>query len=92
MTCGCCGARRRGCGGADLIEACGQPASYLAFQPILAWDLGKNVGDVGWDPASDVKSGAPIVLYQIQGVSGWIAQPLHYPAVRAAACERLRRR
>jgi hypothetical protein len=77
-------------GGADRIEACGQPVSYLGFQPIIAWYLGKNVGDIGWDPPSSIRSGNPIVLYQLQGDTHWVPTPMHYPAARAAACSRLR--
>jgi hypothetical protein len=76
--------------GAARIEACGQPVSYLGFQPIIAWYLGRNVRAIGWDPPSSISSGHPIVLYQIQGETHWTARPMHFPAGRAAACARLR--
>jgi uncharacterized membrane protein len=78
-------------GGAGRIFACGQPVSYLGFQPIIAWYLGRNVSDIGWNPPDSIKSGAPIVLYQVAGgVTHWVAQPMHYPPDRAAACAHLR--
>ena len=76
--------------GATRIFACGQPVTYLGFQPIIAWYLGKNVGDVGWDPTSSISSGKPIVLYQLQSDTRWVAHPMHSPHARAAACARLR--
>jgi hypothetical protein len=78
-------------GGARRIFACAPPVSYLGFQPIIAWYLGKNVSDIGWNPPDAIKSGAPIVLYQLQGGdSRWVARPLHYAAAHATACGRLR--
>jgi hypothetical protein len=78
-------------GGADRIFACGMPVSYLGYQPIIAWYIGKNVSDIGWNPTLSIQSGSPIVLYQLQGASAdWVARPMHYPPARAAACARLR--
>jgi hypothetical protein len=78
-------------GGAERIFACGMPVSYLGFQPIIAWYLGRNVSEIGWNPPDSIKSGAPIVLYQVQdGPTHWVAHPMHYPAARAPACAHLR--
>lgn len=75
--------------GATRIRACGQPVSYLGFQPIIAWYLGINTSAIGWDPPSSIASGKPIVLYQIQGESAWVAHPIHTPITRRAPCARL---
>jgi hypothetical protein len=75
--------------GSARIFACGQPVSYLGFQPIIAWYLGKNVSDIGWDPPTSIRSGAPIVLYQLQGDTHWVAQLTHIPSANQTACGRL---
>jgi hypothetical protein len=65
-------------GGAKRILACGQPVTEVAFQPILAWQLGQNVADVGWDQRRWIAEGKPIVLFEPQG-AGWKVQPIHAP-------------
>lgn len=75
-------------GGRRRIVACGQPVSYLGFQPILAWYLDENVADIGWDPPSFIKAGGPIVLYQLEG-NEWSVRTIHIPRARLGACERL---
>jgi hypothetical protein len=62
--------------GAKRILACGEPVSFLGFQPVLAWELGRNVADVGYSPAIFTKMGDPIVLFKPHG-SGWQVRPVH---------------
>jgi hypothetical protein len=62
--------------GAKRILACGQPVSYLGYQPVLAWELGKNVKDIGYDPVAWTKQGNPIVLFEPHG-AGWQVRPVH---------------
>jgi hypothetical protein len=76
--------------GAARIIACGQPVAPLAFQSILAWELDRNVADVGWRPGAAVRSGVPIVLFT-PWHAGFIVQAIHTDPARAAACRRLDR-
>jgi hypothetical protein len=77
-------------GGAKRILACGQPVTEVAFQPILAWQLGQNVADVGWDPRRWIAEGKPIVLFEPQG-EGWKVQPINTSAERSVRCANLTR-
>ncbi len=61
--------------GAKRILACGQPASYIGFQTILAWDLDRNVADIGYLPGAATQPGPPVVLFKPKGV-GWKLVPL----------------
>ena len=78
-------------GGARRIVACGQAVSYFGFQTILAWEFHENVVDVGWDPPSWIRAGAPIVFFEPEG-AGWIVRPLNVPRTKAAACNAVRAR
>jgi hypothetical protein len=73
-------------GGAAHIKRCGQPVSALEFQSVLAWEVELNVGDVGWRPQTEIRSGRPIVLFEPKGL-GWRVRPLH---VHDATCDALR--
>lgn len=74
--------------GADRVTACGQPVTELPFQSILAWELDRNVSDVGWQPPIAVKSGTPVVVFE-PTYAGWVITALHSPADEAASCRRL---
>jgi hypothetical protein len=63
-------------GGAKRILACGQAVSYIGFQTILAWDLDRNVSDIGWQPERAIKQANPIVLFEPYDV-GWKVRPIH---------------
>jgi hypothetical protein len=73
-------------GGRARILGCGQPVSALQFQSALAWEVGLNVGNVGWQPPRAIASGNPIVLVQPRGW-GWDVRPIHPPSPQ---CARLR--
>jgi hypothetical protein len=77
-------------GGAKRIMACGQPVTEVAFQTILAWQLGQNAADVGWDPRRWIAEGKPIVLFEPQG-EGWKVQPINTSAERSVRCANLTR-
>ncbi len=77
-------------GGAKRILACGQPVTDVAFQSILAWEIGKNVADIGWDPSTWMAQGKPIVLFEPQG-AGWRVEPIHASATSRARCANLTR-
>jgi hypothetical protein len=63
-------------GGAKRILACGQVVSYIGFQSILAWELNKNVADIGWQPDVAIHQGTPVVFFEPKGW-GWKVRPIH---------------
>jgi hypothetical protein len=75
-------------GGPRRILGCGQAVTVVAFQSILAWEIGENVADVGWNPDRWIAQGRPIVLFWPQG-AGWEVRPIHIPARSRARCARL---
>jgi hypothetical protein len=76
-------------GGATRIRACGQPVTGLGHQSVLAWDIGLNVGNVGYRPGKSIDSGIPIVFFRDHD-NGWQVLPIHIPASDRAACDRLK--
>jgi hypothetical protein len=76
-------------GGARRIRACGQPVTDVGHQSVLAWDLGMNVGNVGFKPGRSINRGAPIVFFKPH-LHGWQVLPIHSLAANRATCERLR--
>lgn len=76
-------------GGAAAITRCGQPVSTLGFQSTLAWELGMNVGEVGFHPGRAIDSGKPIVFFKPRG-TGWSVHATH-SAPGAGGCARLDR-
>ena len=77
-------------GGATRILGCGQAVTEVAFQSILAWEIGENVADIGWDPQTWIAKGKPIVLFVPYG-AGWQIRPIHIPVSKRASCSRLTR-
>jgi len=76
-------------GGATRIRACGQPVTGLGHQSVLAWDVGLNVGNVGYRPGKSIDSGIPIVFFRVHD-NGWEVLPIHILASDRAACDRLK--
>lgn len=76
-------------GGASRIRACGQPVTVLGFQSTLAWEIGLNVGNVGFRPGRSIHRGRPIVLFKPNHL-GWIVQPIHTTPALRAQCARLK--
>jgi hypothetical protein len=76
-------------GGRAIIRACGQPVSDVGYQSILAWDLGLNVGEVGYKPGRSINQHCPIVLFKRRQL-GWSVRPIHTLPAERAKCERLR--
>jgi hypothetical protein len=76
-------------GGGGRIRACGQPVGDVGYQSILAWDLGMNVGNVGYMPGRSINQGHPIVLFK-RHERGWTVRPIHTRAADRASCQRLR--
>lgn len=76
-------------GGAARVRACGQPVTDVGHQSVLAWDVGLNVGKVGYKPGRAIESGKPIVLFHSYH-NGWQVRPIHVPASELTACAGLR--
>jgi hypothetical protein len=78
-------------GGAGRIKACGQPVTTVAFQSLLAYQIGLNVGNVGFKPGRAIRKGVPIVYFQPR-MLGWQILPIHIAPGNRAACRQLRTR
>ena len=76
-------------GGAEPILACGQPVTFVGNASMLAWELGLNVGDVGYKPGRSIGSGAPIVYFEPDEL-GWQVRPIHMLAADQTTCARLK--
>jgi hypothetical protein len=74
--------------GASKIRACGHPDIGIAFQSILAWDLGTNTGSLYYSRKHEREHPHPIVnLYPHS--YGWQVMPAHTTPALRAACQGL---
>jgi hypothetical protein len=69
-------------GGPARILACGHPVTLVGNQSTLAWELGLNVGVIGYKPGREIDSGRPIVIFKPHR-RGWQVRPVHIPVARA---------
>jgi hypothetical protein len=76
-------------GGPKRILACGQAVTEIPYQSILAWEIGENVADIGWEPNAATQQRDPIVLFEPRG-AGWEVRPIYTHDTDRARCERLR--
>jgi hypothetical protein len=76
-------------GGAHRIRSCGQPVTIVGLQSALAWELGMNVGYVGYKPGRSIQKGLPIVLFKPHGL-GWEIRPIHSRAADITSCATLK--
>jgi hypothetical protein len=76
-------------GGARRILACGTPVTTVSYQSVLAYDLGANVSQVGWQPGSAIAARGPIVLF-LPYVAGWHVRPIHSSPAARVRCRGLR--
>jgi hypothetical protein len=76
-------------GGPGRILACGQPVTLVQFQSTVAWEVGLNVGNVGFRPGRSIHKGIPVVVLKPHD-QGWQIRTYNIPGAKAAACERLR--
>jgi hypothetical protein len=76
-------------GGADHILDCGTAVSVVGFQSTLAYDLGLNVGYVGYKPSHAIHKGYPIVLFKPHDL-GWQVLPIHIRGPDRVQCDRLK--
>jgi hypothetical protein len=74
--------------GAAKILACGHPDIGIAFQSILAWDMGTNTGSLYFSRKHEREHPHPIVnLYPHS--YGWQVIPANTAPARASACSAL---
>jgi hypothetical protein len=76
-------------GGAARILACGHPVTLVGYQSTLAWEIGLNVGNIGYKPGREIDRGHPIVLFKPHG-RGWQVRPIHTSPGARASCAHLR--
>jgi hypothetical protein len=74
--------------GAARIRACGQPNIPIAFQSILAWDLGTNTGILYFDPKHERAHPYPAVKIYPHSY-GWQVFPVDTRPSQAASCRSL---
>ena len=77
-------------GGPARIRSCGQPVSFVGFQSTLAYDVGLNVGNVGYRPGQMIHDGQAIVFFKPDRL-GWRVRTYNLRrGRRARVCRRLR--
>jgi hypothetical protein len=77
-------------GGAATIRRCGQVVSYNRVQSTIAWAMGVNVADVGFNVPLVISQGKPIVVIIPHAqVVGWQVRPYNQTGARAARCARV---
>lgn len=72
-------------GGYKRVRACGQPVTDVEYASVLSWYVRLNTGQVGYQPASAVRQGYPIVLFTALP-NGWAVQPFHTPPASRGVC------
>jgi hypothetical protein len=75
-------------GGASAVTRCGQPATWVEYQSIVAWDTRLNVGVVDNDPRRALAAGKPIVYFAPHRY-GWHVEPIHTAPALVARCAAL---
>jgi hypothetical protein len=62
-----------GYGGGGRFRACGEPLTRLQYQSSLAWELDRNVANIGFKYGPAIAATRPIVLFTPypQAGSGW---------------------
>ncbi|MGI8712923.1 MAG: hypothetical protein ACR2NR_07035 [Solirubrobacteraceae bacterium] len=76
-------------GGGSKVRACGQPVSLIQYQSTLAWAVGLNVGNTGYNPGKSINRGKPIVLFKPYH-HGWQVRPYNLAPATRSTCEQLR--
>jgi hypothetical protein len=78
-------------GGPAHILACGQPVTDVGHQSVLAWDVGLDVGKVGYKPGREINLGVPIVFFHLTSLhGGWQVKPIHTVPAERATCAGLK--
>jgi hypothetical protein len=76
-------------GGPKRVKSCGQPTSLVGFQSTLAWEIGLNVGNVGYKPGRAIGAGTRIVLFKPHDL-GWQVRIYNQPKPAPPRCHALR--
>ncbi|MGH2877378.1 MAG: hypothetical protein ACRDLV_14090 [Solirubrobacteraceae bacterium] len=76
-------------GGPAKIKSCGQPVSLVGFQSTVAYEVGLNVGNVGFRPGRAIDRGDDIVLFKPHDL-GWQVRLYNLPVAKQARCAALR--
>lgn len=76
-------------GGGARIRACGQPVTFVGYQSTVAWEVGLNVGNVGYRPGKSIDGGQPVVLIRPHK-DGWQVLPFNLLRPDREDCARLR--
>jgi hypothetical protein len=76
-------------GGPARLKACGQPVTALGDQSEVAWTVGLNVGNVGWDIGWSTNQRIPIVVINPRD-DGWQMRPIRASRAIARNCAALR--
>ncbi len=76
-------------GGPRTILDCGQPVTLVQSQSAVAWEVGLNVGNVGFTPGASIRKGIPIVLFKPHR-HGWQVRSFNIPRARVPRCDHLR--
>jgi hypothetical protein len=71
----------------SAVLACGAPAGALGWQSGLAWELGLNVGAVGFSPKSHYRT-KPVAFFSRDG-NHWTIDLLNTPASLQSRCSSL---
>ena len=73
-----------GYGGGAPFRACGEPLTRLQYQSSVAWELDRNVANVGFKYGPAIASTRPIVLFTPypQSGSGWLIDAYRQTATR----------
>jgi hypothetical protein len=72
-------------GGPAAVLRCGRPMTWVAFQSIVAWETGLNVGVVGFNPPHDLKLKQAFVYFEPNHL-GWRVRLFHLAPADRAAC------
>jgi hypothetical protein len=72
-------------GGPERVLACGTAVTEVPYQSILAWEIGQNVADVGYDPRAWALQGEPMVLFEPYQ-AGWQVRALNTRPSQRTAC------
>jgi len=76
-------------GGVQAILDCGDPVTTVLYESAVAWELGLNVNQVGFDPAATA-FGTPSVLL-VPEHRGWSVQPVNIASSMDEECAVLSR-
>jgi hypothetical protein len=75
-------------GGTSRLWACGKPSAPVAYQSILAWNIGSNTGPIYWTQRWGRLHPGPVVYFK-PTPHAWVIETLMEPAAKQAQCKSL---